>query len=492
MEWWMQVQADDLYKKGMECLVEGKDLKQAEEIFNCLLNDSITRDINPDKILFSVGSVEMKKGNHALALIIFREVLKHSDDFIEAHNNIGYIYKKEQLIDEAKSYFEKTLELTRKPEYIEFCKKDEENYKKYKTNEADYLTNVGSLLIANGTPVEAIKCFDEALTFNNNCTNARWNRSLAYLELGDYERGFAEYDIGDRTERCKNRNYTKEETPFWDGTPGKTVVIYGEQGIGDEIMFASILPDVMKDCHVILDAHPRLADLFRYNFPNIAVYGTRKSKFLPWANFHKADAKIAIGSLGKFYRKKKEDFPGTPYLKANSLLVEKYQAKLNAMGDKPKIGISWMGGSKDTGKSNRFIPLDFWKDILSLDADFISLQYTKDIDDDVKQFEESNNLCINHWRDVIDDYDETAGLVANLDLIISVPQSVVHLAGALGTPTWQLVPFKAMWQMGPNGENMPWYDYVKNIWQDNTCDWLPVMEKVKKDLCNLLQKNIDA
>lgn len=489
----MEMSANDLYQKGVECLVEGKDLQKAQDIFNTLLNDSITREsVNPDKFLFGLASVEMKRGNHGTALVLFHEVVKHTDDFIEAYNNLGYLYKKEQLIDKAKYYFDKTLELAKQIDYVDFCAKTEENYKKYKINLADYLTNCGSMLIANGTPRDAIKCFDEALTYNPDCANGHWNRSLAYLELGDYERGFNEYDSGDRTERCKKRNYTKDETPFWDGTPGKTIVVYGEQGIGDEIMFASMLPDVIKDCKVILDAHPRLADLFRQNFPNIPVYGTRKSPQLPWTKFHKVDAKIAIGSLGKFYRKKKEDFLGIPYLKADPFLINKYKDKLDAMGGKPKIGISWMGGSKDTGKNNRYIPLDFWKEILALDADFISLQYTKGIDADIKKFEETNKVCINHWRDVIDDYDETAGLVANLDLIISVPQSVVHLAGALGTTTWQLVPFKAMWQMGPYGEDMPWYACVKNIWQSESCTWPNVMATVKEELCSLLQTNIAA
>jgi hypothetical protein len=143
-------------------------------------------------------------------------------------------------------------------------------------------------------------------------------------------------------------------------------------------------------------------------------------------------------------------------------------------------------GRSPNGRTNRKIPRDKWKYIFALDMDFISLQYDKDIGDEIKKFEDKNNICLNHWQNTLDDYDETAGLVANLDLIISVPQSVVHLAGAMGIQTWQLVTFKALWQTGPYGENAPWYHCVQNFWQDENCQWEPVLKKVKGELCNLL------
>jgi hypothetical protein len=77
-------------------------------------------------------------------------------------------------------------------------------------------------------------------------------------------------------------------------------------------------------------------------------------------------------------------------------------------------------------------------------------------------------------------------------LIISVPQSVVHLAGALGVPTWQLTPKKAMWQMGAYGHDMPWYRCVKNYWQDDTHTWEPVIQQIKEELCSLYQMSIAA
>jgi tetratricopeptide (TPR) repeat protein len=476
---------NDLYTHACNLLKTYKstdELLEAESIFNGILNSEWRKDGYTLPLLFNLASVHMKRGNYALSVMLFEECIKKKPDFIEAYNNIGFAYREEQMRDKAKIYFEKTLELV--------DKLDEKSHPEKYKEKATYLVNLGALHIANGTPLEAKKIFEESLALDKDDAKAGWNYALCLLESGDYEKGFEWYEKGDRTERTKERHYHTDGTPWWDGTKGKTVVVFGEQGLGDELMFASMLPDLMKDCNVIIDAHPRLADLFRMNFPNVPVYGTRKTNQLAWAKYHKIDAKISIGSLGKFYRKKVSDFPGAPYLSADPSLIEKYRRKLAEMGNKPKIGISWRGGIKSTNKNDRHIPLPLWKEILKLDATFISLQYDKDIGSKVEAFEKENSVCLNHWQSVLDDYDETAGLITNLDLIISVPQSVVHLAGALGVKTWQLTPKRAMWQMGVFNQNMPWYDCIESIWQQEPQAWEPIMAIVKERLCTLLQTTI--
>jgi hypothetical protein len=255
-----------------------------------------------------------------------------------------------------------------------------------------------------------------------------------------------------------------------------------------------MIPDVVKDCNIVLDCHPRLRDLFRNSFPGLPIYGTRKTECnqLEWLKYHKLDAKVAIGTLAKFYRKSEDSFPKLPYLVANEKLKQKYAQKLDEMGGRLKIGFSWKGGIKTTNGNARYIPLDDWIDIFQLDADFISLQYNKDAGEEIKVFEDKHGIKLNHWDKTLADYDETAGLVANLDLIISVPQSVVHLAGALGTPTWQLAPYRAMWQVGVHGKNMPWYPFSENYWQGKDQQWKPVLIEVKERLCNLLAKTIES
>lgn len=477
----MQVQSDELYKQGHELLVAG-DVDKAENIFQVLFNSTLEQPQAKFSVMWQLANCYMKQGKHALALLIFEQVLNLQPDFVECLNNVGYVYKKEEIHDKAREYFGKVLSLAANPKY-----------KVSDKDKADYHTNMGSMFIANGTPQDAINCFKQALKHDPENPQAKWNYSLACLEKGDYKEGFEYYDFGDRTERTKERKYTEQTTPIWDGTKGQTVCVYGEQGIGDEIMFASMIADLKKDCRVIIDAHPRLADLFRLSFPGTPVYGTRKTSTpLPWAKLHKVDSRISMGSLGKFYRNKKEDFPGTPYMIADLQLIDKYARRLEVLGDKPKIGISWKGGTKSTNKSARYIPLDLLKELLSLDADFVSLQYNKGMASEIDEYCKANNVVIHHWQDVVDDYDETAALVSNLDLIISVPQSVVHLAGALGKTTWQLCPKKALWQMGVYGEDMPWYSCVRNFWQGDDHKWEPVIQQVKEELCRLLAKSTQS
>jgi len=470
---------DTLYREAINLLLEGKDLPKAMHYFNQLFNYSLKDPTHSDSILFHLGACASKLGYKGLAVLAFKNCIVMRDDFHEAYNNLGCLYKAELLDEDALLCFQRAYDLIKnKPD------------KTKSTERAEYVMNIGSMYIANGTPQMALAYFNESETIDSSMDMNKWNRSLAHLELGDYEKGWDEYDHGERViDRASKRDFGIKDLPFWDGVPdkSKTIVVSGEQGIGDEIMFASMLPDMMKDVNVIIEAHPRLADLFRGNFPDVPVYGTRKDPTMMWPPFHQIDGRIHMGSLGKFYRRKIEDFPGTPYLVADPKRVEKYKERFAEMGERPKIGISWRGGIVLTGKRDRHIPLELWLPILQLNCDFISLQYDKDIGNKIKEFEVKNGLCLNHWQDTIDDYDETAAMVSNLDLIISVPQSVVHLAGALGKITWQLAPYKALWQVGLHGKNAPWYRCVRNIWQDSTCKWEPVMEQVRDQLCSLLQ-----
>lgn len=462
--------ANAYYREGHDALVKG-DCAKAEVIFNDLLNG----DKDSELILFNLAGVYWKKKDYALARILYKVILDRQPEFLEAMNNLGIVCKELNLVDEYKEAFRKTFELAEK---IMKVKKIE--------NPEDYYVNIGSTYVANGTPEKALEYLNKAIEINPNEPKGHWNRALALLELGRYEEGFRDYEFSERVETCKNRYHA--EIPYWDGTPGKTIAIFGEQGIGDELMFASVLPDVIKDCKVILDMHPRLQRMFQLNYPHIPVYGTRKAGDgqYPWIRSYKIDAKASIASLCKFYRKKKEDFPGTPYLKAEPELVAKYKEKLAAMGPKKKIGISWKGGTGSTNKHTRKIQMELLLPLLKCEQyDFISLQYDKGVEVKVKEFEEQYGVKLNHWQDVLDDYDETAGLVSNLDLIISVPQSVVHLAGALGTPTLQLCPMKGLWQMGVYGEDMPWYSCVRNIWQVKDGEWETVIDIAKGELCSL-------
>lgn len=471
----MKIDINEQLNRGIKLLTE-KQYDVAEGIFNALLNIKSDSHI----VIFYLATLHMLKKHAQLAIILFKRALEIDSTSINAAsiwNNLGFVYRDEQMQEPAIEAFGKAMQ----------CAPNDH------PSNADYLANLAAMYVARGTPDKALELIDKALKINPDLAVARWNRALGLLEKGDYEQGFKEYDYGTRLEDERRRDYGDPNRPQWDGTPGKTVIVYGEQGMGDEIMFASMLPDMMRDCNVIFDAHPRLADIFRNSFERLPVYGTRKDEDLYWVSFHKnIDAVCAIGSIAKFYRRKPEDFPGTPYLQADAQMVDRFRHKLISLGNKPKIGLSWKGGTKKTNINDRIIKLEQFLPIFdALDADYISLQYTEGAQEEIEEFQKLTGKVIHHWQDAIDDYDATAALVTNLDLIISVPQTVVHLAGALGVPTFQLTPKKAMWQMGVYGENMPWYSSVKNYWQDESETWEPVINEVVNDICKLSPKNIE-
>lgn len=462
-----EVKLKDLFEEAISLIQANEKLEHAEHLLNILID---TKEHTP--AYFYLGTVYHRQEKLGLALALYKYTICRDDTFIQAYNNAAVIYKKQLKNELAIEYIEEGVKILNSPHVKE--KYDDDIFNEMM---GDFYVNLGSMYVANGTPTKAIELLDKALSFNDS-TLAKWNRALAYLEIGEWEKGFSDYHEGERYAVRKSKNYHHDkETPLWDGTPGQTVAIFGEQGIGDEIMFSSVIPDAMKDIKIVLDAHPRLADMFRDSFPDIPIYATRKDAGV-WHRLHKIDACMPIGNLAAHYRKKDEDFPKVPYLKANQKLIEKVKLRFQTLKPNvPCIGFSWTGGTKGTNRRHRTIDLELWQDIFKLDANFICLGYEPETQQDIDKFNESHNTNLVFWRDIIDDYDMTAALLTQLDLVVCAPQSVIHLAGALGVKGIQLCPVKILWQAGKYGCDMPWYKSITNIWQEESDQWVPVMKK---------------
>lgn len=332
---------------------------------------------------------------------------------------------------------------------------------------------------------QAIAFCDKALKLDPGNVDSLVNRGMAYLSLGDWSEGWRGYNanIGVHKDR-KERVYGSEVR--WDGTKGKRVVVYGEQGIGDEISFASCLPDIIRDSsEVVIECDRRLEGLFRRSF-KVPVFGTRYDAE-PHGDIPKDfDYRAAVGALPQFYRNNDEDFPGTPYLTASPEMRTQWRALLDSLGPEPKIGIAWSGGRRHTGQARRSVSLETLLPILRYPAHWVSLQYQTpswDADkilasveqpEDIEPFYETHGIKIHHWPwgTSIYDYDLTAALVAELDLVISVTTAVVDLAGGLGTECWCLVPSKPVWRHlgGRGGESFPWSKSVR-LFRQKGSEW---------------------
>lgn len=397
----------------------------------------------------------------------------------EIQNAIGTCYKHENNVPEARMWFELAQEgIPLNP---------------------DIQNNLGTLYINEGEPADAIRHLDSAIAIDPNHAQAHWNRSLALLEVGNYSEGWLEYDWGVTAHVRVERNYTAPgqiAIPMWDGTPGQTLIVYGEQGIGDEILFASMLPDLLRDCKfVVFECHKKLHKLFANTFPNLDIYPTREDEIITWPSLpngqprYNFDAKIAIGSLGRYYRNSLADFDGQPFISPTNASELKWAEQLSKLPPGPKIGISWIGGHKRTRVEVRSIELEKLLPILSQPgAVFISLQYT-DQADEIAAFEAKHGIKIHQFPEAVTSsiYDDKAGLVANLDLVVTVCTSVVHLAGSMGVPTWVLVPSRPAWRYRLDLDVMPWYNSVVLFRQERaSVDWEPVIAEVAANLTLLL------
>lgn len=479
----------------------------AEKIYKTLLNDDFTNSV----IMSALGMNYAVRGEHGIANVLLSRSLEHFDNFeaglakvgvllkemdkggrdnfmrmkkSEIMNAIGTTWKHENKCDKARYWFEKAQSVLGAPN-------------------ADIQNNLATLHINEGSPVKALEHLDLAISIDSKHAQAHWNRSLANLELGKYEEGFSEYHWGKRAEVRMNRNYSSTEIPEWDGSPGKTVVVYGEQGIGDEIMFASLLPEMIRDCkQVIFDCHKKLHRLFAASFPMIDIYPTREDENIMWPvmvgpdgkhiSRYPVDAKVAIGDVPKFYRNKIEDFPGFPYIKPTAKSEKFWAEQLNAKFNdgKPVIGINWIGGHKKTRVEVRSMTLEQWLPILKLDAHFVSLQYTDGCQDEIAAFESKYGIPIHHWPQAAqsDHYDDAAGVVANLDLMLTCCSSVVHLAGSMGTPCWVLTPSRPAWRYRLDLGYMPWYGKTVTLFRQEhgVTTWEPVIEEVASSLGELI------
>ena len=272
------------------------------------------------------------------------------------------------------------------------------------------------------------------------------NSGFAYLLRGDYKDGWPLFNMGmGKDSQRKERIYGAEGR--WDGTKGQTVVAYGEQGHGDEIAFASVIPDLMKDCNVIVECDHKLGGLFRRSF-DCPVYDTRY-RMPEWVKDHKIDARASFTQLMEFYRNRKEDFPGMPYLVPDPERRKWWKSVLSGYPGR-KIGVAWNGGTPITGHKKRSVSPE---DMLRLRGEdtFVSLEYK----------DPGECGMLNFSRYLTRDYDDTAALVAELDHVISVTTAIVDLCGAIGKSCDVLVPTVPHWRYGLTGDTMPWYKSVR-------------------------------
>ncbi len=443
------------------------DLKEALELYE----KAATLTIDMPELHFYMGNAFLDQLNPEKAIQCYEQMIKARPDHRDTLINMGIAFHNKDALEQARACFEKALKID--------------------PNHARAFNNLGKVYRDQLNLGEALSSYNQAIRLNPQYAEAHSNRAFALLLSGRYKEGWQEYDWRIKGKHIFPENDTR---PLWEGTSheGKSVTVYAEQGIGDEIMFSSCLTDLanrVKTCFVECDS--RLRPLFKRSFHAIRFFDRLQDKTQGPPESSAGGTKIALGSLPSHFRKKETDFPKTKgFLIPDPAAVNKWQKRYETLGRGLYAGISWRAGKQENTGRTRTIALEQWHDLLSISGvHFINLQYGH-TDDERATLKNTFDIPIHHWNDSdpLKDMDDFAAQIAALNLVISVDNSTVHLAGALGVPVWTLLPFAPDWRWGLDRNHSTWYGSMRLFRQKRPGDWTSVLNIINAELNTLIDQ----
>lgn len=341
---------------------------------------------------------------------------------------------------------------------------------------ADVWDEYGVVLGDLGSYPEAFAAWERAIVLEPGGLPARFHRGAAYLALKRFTEGWEEYELRLKSLARIERKASPPPLPK-EVAPGARVLVLAEQGLGDEIMFASLLPDLLAvGAQITLNCSKCLESLFSRSFPSITVIGS-KANDICWPAGVCLDYKVHLASLAGRFRPSACSFPDHGgYLSVDSGRRQYWAGRLAALPGRLKFGLSWRGGDWLTNRARRTLGTSELTRILRLPGvSFVNLQYDSGAEE-VATLAEQTGGSITHWPEALADYDETAALVSALDGVVTVCTAVVHLGGALGKPVMVLVHPGPEWRYGTVGEKMDWYPSVRLYRADWEQGWEPALQ----------------
>jgi len=448
---------------------------------------------------YNLGNILHTQERLDEAAACYERALVLQPNLAEAHYNLGNLFQAQGKLDKAAQCYERALEIDpTKHEAVhnlgnaleaqDKLQDARRCYERALTIEPGYAKahySLAALDHSQGEVDKALKGYRTTLTLQPDLADAGFAEGLAHLLQGDFATGWRNYEWRWRTtaHTPPMRSYTQ---PLWTGQklPAGRLLVWGEQGIGDEIMFAGLIPEVVRSGNrCLLDCDVRLKPLFARSFPSIEVVSSRASGDDPGHNseLHLA-AHIPCGSLPRLFRPDLAAFAATtsPYLVADSAERERFRA--NYADGRRLAGVAWYTSNTKTGRI-RSIDLAMFAPLFARpDIRWISLQYG-DHDWLQKQAKASDApLLIDRRVNQFSNIDLFTAQIAAMDLVVTIDNSTAHLAGALGIPTWVLLPFASDWRWMRNREDSPWYPTSRLFRQPSRGDWQSVLRRVERAL----------
>ncbi len=432
----------DTYKKqGM--------LDQAIEYFE----KSLMLNPRSPHTLHNLGNALREKGDFDRAVRSYEAALAIDDNYVPAFNGIGITFLETAEFEKAIAWFKKLTDMF--PTW------------------AEGYNNLGVAYRETGRFEDAKASFKDAIRLDPASEIARQNLSALYLLLGDFRRGWQEY----RWFWSLKGPYHRFERPLWEGEDiaGKTLFLHAGSGFGDALQFIRYAPFIAaRGTKVIIGCRREIASLLR-GADGVSRVVTEGESLPPF------DVQSSLFRLPIIFDASRDNIPANvPYLSLSPDIVAQWKAAMPAASGKMRIGLVWRGGHHFGMYRQRALPpylLDEWSDVPN--AEFYSLQMR---DARAKGEDMPLTLQLIDPTPGIRDFLDTAAIIENLDLVISVDTAVAHLAGALGKPVWTLLPFVPDWRWLLEREDSPWYPTMRLFRQASRGDWSTVIANVHNDL----------
>ncbi len=405
-----------------------------------------------------LGVVLNEKGRSAEAIDNFRNAIKRDPDYAEVYNNMGIALKEQEEFSEAIACFEKALQLD--PNFTE----------------AYY--NLGNSLRDEGRCVGAINNFKQAISLKPDYAQAHWNLSLALLLNGNYSEGWKGYKWRRNADLKVLTDYHCSGKPRWDGSSfkSKRLLVHYEQGLGDNIQFIRYLPMIKaRGGAVIFETLRPLIGLLQgfEGVDELVEYVPNRKLPLEY------DVYTSLLDMPFIFGTTVETIPSqVPYIYADPSKAQYWRNKLSGPG--LKVGIVWAGSPEHGNDRYRSCSL---KNFAPLGEITGVRLYGLQKGPAARQMDEfAQTISVTDIAAYFNDFTDTAAAIENLDLVISVDTSVLHLSGAMGKPTWALLPYAPEWRWMLNRLDSPWYPTMRLFRQSNWNDWDSVFGSVTEEL----------
>jgi tetratricopeptide (TPR) repeat protein len=431
----------------------GSVLRDRGSLFDAIecLRSAIYRMPHEPMLWNTLGTALAEEGRAEESLVFYEEALRLNSEYPRVWHNLGYTYSHLGRLEDALNAYNRVLKLATHP---------------------------------------------------TERMEARHSRSICLLGMGRVEEGFAEYEVRNVPEfRASVIHFTK--APSWKGEnlQGKRILMVGEQGLGDEFMFANVLPDIARaigpDGKLQIAVDPRLIPLFRRSYPlaEVGDYDDRKLndkhiRIFPWATKDgDPDFYAPFGTALQFLRKSIGAFPHEAFLKADSKRAEEFAAALAELGPPPHVGICWRSMVLGTLRQKYYSALDAWAPILKTPgATFVNLQYG-DCTPELDEAEDRIGVRIHRLPelDLRNDIEGAAALSQACDLVISAPTAAAALAASIGRPVWFLCAGRVWPQLGT--DHYPWYATTRVFTPETFGAWDELMPRVAGALAEFVRRN---